>query len=214
MYICLHYSLHGYIFITLQVHFYTTVNQCVNKSIRQWTTEASKIRPFSTKGIRLSVELQDNSCFLFCFVQSLENNITKLCCAKEWRRKQMATIIGKLYSVCQTLTEVSSLYWTSDIDNIPSLYIARITELSFGAVTWSISTNSPSLIHNSSKLDGMESIPFPSIVIVVLFMPFLPLQANAPWFDFQRQKYHGQVCCLSPWRISVSWWYSCDRESC
>ena len=122
MYICLHYSLHGYIFITLQVHFYTTVNQCVNKSIRQWTTEASKIRPFSTKGIRLSVELQDNSCFLFCFVQSLENNITKLCCAKEWRRKQMATIIGKLYSVCQTLTEVSSLYWTSDIDNIFFIY--------------------------------------------------------------------------------------------
>lgn len=35
MYICLPYSLHGYIFITLQVHFYTTVNQCVNKSIRQ-----------------------------------------------------------------------------------------------------------------------------------------------------------------------------------
>ena len=30
------------------------------------------------------------------------------------------------------------------------------------------------------KLDGMESIPFPSIVIVVLFIPFLPLQANAP----------------------------------
>ncbi len=25
MYICLHYSLHGYIFITLQVHFYTTI---------------------------------------------------------------------------------------------------------------------------------------------------------------------------------------------
>ena len=41
----------------------------------------------------------------------------------------MATIIGKLYSVCQTLTEVSSLYWTFDIDNIPSLYIARIGEI-------------------------------------------------------------------------------------
>ena len=35
MYICLHYSLHGYFFIKLQAHFYTTVNQCVNKSIRQ-----------------------------------------------------------------------------------------------------------------------------------------------------------------------------------
>ena len=35
IYICLHYSLHGYFFIKLQAHFYTTVNQCVNKSIRQ-----------------------------------------------------------------------------------------------------------------------------------------------------------------------------------
>ena len=35
MYICLHYSLHGYFFIKLQAHFYTTVNQYVNKSIRQ-----------------------------------------------------------------------------------------------------------------------------------------------------------------------------------
>ena len=35
MYICLHAFLHGYFFITLQVHFYTTVNQYVNKSIRQ-----------------------------------------------------------------------------------------------------------------------------------------------------------------------------------
>ena len=87
MYICLHYSLHGYFFIKLQAHFYTTVNQCVNKSIRQRTTEASKIRPFSTKGIRPSVELQDNSCFLFCFVQSLEDNFTKLCCAKRVETK-------------------------------------------------------------------------------------------------------------------------------
>ena len=45
------------------------------------------IRPFSTKGIRLSVELQDNSCFLFCFVQSLEDNFTKLCCAKRVETK-------------------------------------------------------------------------------------------------------------------------------
>lgn len=34
MYICLHYSLHGYIFITLQVHFYTTVN---NRSVKDTT---------------------------------------------------------------------------------------------------------------------------------------------------------------------------------
>lgn len=34
MYICLYYSLHGYIFITLQVHFYTTVN---NRSVKDTT---------------------------------------------------------------------------------------------------------------------------------------------------------------------------------
>ena len=74
---------------------------------------------------------------VFSFVSYNLLRITSRSCAapKEWRRKQMATIIGKLYSVCQTLTGVSSLHWTSDIDNIPSLYMARITELSFGAVT-------------------------------------------------------------------------------
>ena len=34
MHICLHYSLHVYIFITLQVHFYTTVN---NRSVKDTT---------------------------------------------------------------------------------------------------------------------------------------------------------------------------------
>ena len=29
-------------------------------------------------------------------------------------------------------------------------------------------------LHKSSKLDGMDNIPFPSTVITVLFMPFLP----------------------------------------
>ena len=53
----------------------------------------------------------------------------------EVKRKQMATIIGNPYNVYQMSLEVSCLCWTSDIDNIPSLYIARITELSFGAVT-------------------------------------------------------------------------------
>ena len=214
MYICLHYSLHGYIFITLQVHFYTTVNQCVNKSIRQWTTEASKIRPFSTKGIRLSVELQDNSCFFFCFVQSLEDNFTKLCCAKRVEMKANGNYHRKIIQRLPNTNGSFVLVLDFRHGQHTFLYIARITELSFGAVTWSISTNSPSLIHKSSKLDGMESLPLPSMVITVRFMPFLPLQANAPWFDFQRQICHGQVCCLSPWRISVSWWYSCDRESC
>ena len=68
MYICLHYSLHGYFFIKLQAHFYTTVNQYVNKSIRQEIIEASKKRPYLAKGIYSSIELQYNGCFLFCSV--------------------------------------------------------------------------------------------------------------------------------------------------
>ena len=68
MYICLHYSLHGYFFIKLQAHFYTTVNQCVNKSIRQEIIEVSKKRPYLVKGICSSIELQYNGCFLFCSV--------------------------------------------------------------------------------------------------------------------------------------------------
>ena len=79
MHICLHTSLHGYFFIKLQLHFHTTMNQYVNKSIRQRIIEASKKRPFSTKGISPSIELQDNVCFLFCSVQSLDDGITKLC---------------------------------------------------------------------------------------------------------------------------------------
>ena len=74
-----HTSLHGYFFIKLQLHFHTTMNQYVNKSIRQRIIEASKKRPFSTKGISPSIELQDNVCFLFCSVQSLDDGITKLC---------------------------------------------------------------------------------------------------------------------------------------
>jgi uncharacterized membrane protein len=62
MYICLHYSLHGYFFIKLQAHFYTIVNQYVNKSIRQEIIEASKMRPFLAKSICSTVELQDNGC--------------------------------------------------------------------------------------------------------------------------------------------------------
>ena len=93
----------------------------------------------------------------------------------EFIRKQRATIIGKPYSVCQMPLEISCFCWTSDMGNKPSSYIDLITAWSFGAVTWSISTNSPSLIHKSFKLDGMESSPFPSMVITVLFMPFLPL---------------------------------------
>ena len=38
------------------------------------------MRPFSTKSICPSVELQDNGCFLFCSVQPLEDGITKLRC--------------------------------------------------------------------------------------------------------------------------------------
>ena len=79
MHICLHTSLHGYFFIKLQLHFHTTMNQYVNKSILQRIIEASKKRPFSTKGISPSIELQDNVCFLFCSVQSLDDGITKLC---------------------------------------------------------------------------------------------------------------------------------------
>ena len=79
MHICLHTSLHGYFFIKLQLHFHTTMNQYVNKSIRQRIIEASKKRLFSTKGISPSIELQDNVCFLFCSVQSLDDGITKLC---------------------------------------------------------------------------------------------------------------------------------------
>ena len=74
MHICLHTSLHGYFFIKLQLHFHTTMNQYVNKSIRQRIK-----RPFSTKGFSPSIELQDNVCFLFCSVQSLDDGITKLC---------------------------------------------------------------------------------------------------------------------------------------
>ena len=80
MYICLHYSLHGYFFIKLQLHFHTTMNQYVNKSIRQRIIEASKKRPFLAEGICPSVDLQDNGCFLFCSVQPLEDSITKLRC--------------------------------------------------------------------------------------------------------------------------------------
>ena len=93
----------------------------------------------------------------------------------EFIRKQRATTIGKPYIVCQMPLEVSCFCCTSDMGNKPSSYIDLITAWSFGAVTWSISTNSPSLIHKSFKLDGMESSPFPSMVITVLFMPFLPL---------------------------------------
>ena len=56
MHICLHTSLHGYFFIKLQLHFHTIMNQYVNKSIRQRIIEASKKRPFSTKGISPSIE--------------------------------------------------------------------------------------------------------------------------------------------------------------
>ena len=62
MHICLHTSLHGYFFIKLQLHFHTTMNQYVNKSIRPQITEASKMRPFLAKSICSSVELQDNGC--------------------------------------------------------------------------------------------------------------------------------------------------------
>ena len=55
MHICLHTSLHGYFFIKLQLHFHTTMNQYVNKSILQRIIEASKKRPFSTKGISPSI---------------------------------------------------------------------------------------------------------------------------------------------------------------
>ena len=56
MHICLHTSLHGYFFIKLQLHFHTIMNQYINKSIRQRIIEASKKRPFSTKGISPSIE--------------------------------------------------------------------------------------------------------------------------------------------------------------
>jgi hypothetical protein len=62
MHICLHTSLHGYFFIKLQLHFHTTMNQYVNKSIRPQITEASKMRQFLAKSICPSVELQDNGC--------------------------------------------------------------------------------------------------------------------------------------------------------
>ena len=111
----------------------------------------------------------------------------------EFIRKQRATIIGKPYNVCQMPLEVSCFCWTSDTVNKPSLYIDLITAWSFMAVTWSISTNSPSLIHKSCKLDGMDNIPFPSTVITVLFMPFPPLSAYAPWFDFQKLICHAPI---------------------
>lgn len=41
----------------------------------------------------------------------------------EVRRKQMATTIGNPYSVCQTSLESFCLFWTSDTNNIPSLYM-------------------------------------------------------------------------------------------
>ena len=53
----------------------------------------------------------------------------------EFIRKQMATIIGKPYNVCQMPLEVSCFCWTSDAVNKPSLYIDLITAWSFGAVT-------------------------------------------------------------------------------
>ena len=53
----------------------------------------------------------------------------------EFIQKQSATIILKPYNVCQMPLEVSCLCCTSDTGNKPSLYIALITELSFGAVT-------------------------------------------------------------------------------
>ena len=111
----------------------------------------------------------------------------------EFIRKQRATIIGKPYNVCQMPLEVSCFCWTSDTVNKPSLYIDLITAWSFMAVTWSISTNSPSLIHKSCKLDGMDNIPFPSTVITVIFMPFPPLSAYAPWFDFQKLICHAPI---------------------
>ena len=54
-----------------------SVNQQVNTTVN---IQASKMRPFSTKSICPSVELQDNGCFLFCSVQPLEDIITKLRC--------------------------------------------------------------------------------------------------------------------------------------
>ena len=45
------------------------------------------MRPFLAKGICSSVELQDNGCFLFCSVQSIDDCITKLCCTKRVETK-------------------------------------------------------------------------------------------------------------------------------
>lgn len=38
------------------------------------------MRPFSAKTVCTSIELQDNGCFIFCSIQSLEDGITKLRC--------------------------------------------------------------------------------------------------------------------------------------
>ena len=112
---------------------------------------------------------------------SLLNMASRSCAAPlEFRRKQMATTIGNPYNVCQMPLEVSCFCWTSDINNIPSLYMALITAVSFGAVTYSISINSLSLIHKFSKLDGMDSIPFPSTVITVLFHAIPPIVGKCP----------------------------------
>lgn len=53
----------------------------------------------------------------------------------EFIRKQMATIIGKPYNVCQMPLEVFCFCWTSDAVNKPSLYIDLIIAWSFVAVT-------------------------------------------------------------------------------
>jgi len=54
MYICLHYSLHGYIFITLQVHFYTTVN---NRSVKDTTNfnKSKRLRVYTLHNSKKAV---------------------------------------------------------------------------------------------------------------------------------------------------------------
>lgn len=61
--------------------------------------------------------------FVFSFAPyNLLMMASRSCAAPlEFRRKQMATTIGNPYNVCQIPLESSSLRWTSDIDNIPSL---------------------------------------------------------------------------------------------
>ena len=75
MHICLRTSLHGYFFIKLQLHFHTTMNQYVNKSIRQRIIEASKKRPFSTP------DFVTQKC---PFCNWLINNILYLCIPLFW----------------------------------------------------------------------------------------------------------------------------------